>query len=241
MPPSARPSTGTGRAEPIELLGSARNHRRRFALGAALLAALLVAANALHVDQRIPGVLEAARGLGARGVLLFVAVYVVGALLALPVAPVTVAAGATYGALAGAALGVPSVTLAGAAAFLVGRFLAAHPHAFAIGSGRVARAVRAIGRGGLRLVLVLRLAPVVPFAVLNYAFGATPTTLRQFALGTFVGTIPSQLGYAFLGAVVAWPPGPERIAAEVSLVAGAVLLSVAATAGALAILRRGEP
>jgi uncharacterized membrane protein YdjX (TVP38/TMEM64 family) len=225
---------------PGELLGRTRNHRRRFVLGAVLLAAVLVAANALHVDQKIPGVLEAARGLGVRGVLLFVAVYVVGALLALPVAPVTIAAGATYGTLLGAALGVPSVTLAGACTFLVGRFLATHPHAFAVGQGRVAKAVRAIGRGGLRLVLVLRLAPVVPFALLNYAFGMTPTTLREFALGTFVGTIPSQLAYAFLGAIVTWPAGPARTVAQVGLVTASVVASVAATAGALRILRRGQ-
>jgi uncharacterized membrane protein YdjX (TVP38/TMEM64 family) len=223
-----------------ELLGRVRNHRRRFAIGAAVLAAVLVAANALHLDQKIPGVLEAARGLGPAGVLLFAAVYVVGALLALPVAPVTIAAGATYGTLAGTALGVPSVTLAGCCAFLVGRFLATHPHAFAAGSGRVARSVRAIGRGGLRLVVVLRLAPVVPFALLNYAFGMTPTTLREFALGTFVGTIPSQLAYAFLGAIVTWPPGPARNLAQVGLVVAASVASIAATAGAIRILRRGE-
>jgi uncharacterized membrane protein YdjX (TVP38/TMEM64 family) len=223
-----------------ELLGRARNHRRRFVLGAALLAVVLVAANALHVDQRVPGVLEAARGLGGWGVLLFVAVYVAGSLLALPVAPVTIAAGATYGTLAGAALGVPSVALAACCAFLVGRFLATHPLAFASGSGRVAKAVRAIGRGGLRLVLVLRLAPVVPFSVLNYAFGMTPTTLREFALGSLVGTIPSQLAYAFMGSVVTWPPGPERTLAQAGLVVAAVAASVAATAGAIAILRRGQ-
>jgi uncharacterized membrane protein YdjX (TVP38/TMEM64 family) len=226
--------------DPAELLGRTRNHRRRFVLGAALLAAVLVAANALHLDQRVPGVLEAARDLGGWGVLLFVAVYVAGALLALPVAPVTIAAGATYGTLAGAALGVPSVALAGSCAFLVGRFLATHPHAFAIGSGRVAKAVRAIGRGGLRLVLVLRLAPVVPFSVLNYAFGATPTTLREFALGSLLGTIPSQVGYALMGSVVTWPPGRERTLAQAALVLASVVASVAATAGAIRILRRGD-
>ncbi|HEX9243296.1 MAG TPA: VTT domain-containing protein [Anaeromyxobacter sp.] len=210
------------------------------ATGAALLAVVLVLANALSLHERIPAFLAAARGLGGWGVLVYVAAYVVGALLALPLAPVTIAAGATYGTLGGAALGVPSIVLSSACAFLVGRFVARHPHAFAIGSGRVARAVRAIGRGGLRLVLVLRLAPAMPFSFLNFAFGATPTTLAQFALGTLVGTIPSQVGYAFLGAVVTWPPGPARTLAQAALVLAAVVASVAATAGAIAILRRGQ-
>jgi uncharacterized membrane protein YdjX (TVP38/TMEM64 family) len=224
-----------------ELLGRARNYRRRLAVGVVLLAVVLAAANALSLNERIPGFLDAARSLGAWGIVVYVAAYVAAALLAIPVSPITVAAGATYGALAGAVIGVFSVVVSGSCAFLVGRFVASHPHALAVGSGRVARAVRAIGRGGFRLVLVLRLAPVMPFSILNFAFGATPTTLAQFALGTLVGTIPSQLGYAFLGSVVTWPSGPARIAAQAGLVTAAVLLSVAATTGAIAILKRAPP
>ena len=118
--------------------------------------------------------------------------------------------------------------------------LAADPSALARGEGRLARWSRAIGRGGLRLVLLLRLAPVVPFSLLNFAFGATPTRLSHFALGSLLGTIPSQLGYACLGAILSWPPGPARTRAEVALVAGAALLSLLASARVVALLRRGR-
>jgi uncharacterized membrane protein YdjX (TVP38/TMEM64 family) len=151
-----------------------------------------------------------------------------------------VIAGATWGALAGAAIGTPGATLGGCAAFLAGRLVARDPAALARGEGRLARWARAIGRGGLRLVLLLRLAPVVPFSLLNFAFGATPTRFSHFALGSLVGTIPSQLAYAFLGAVLAWPAGPARTRAELALVAGAALLSLAASAGVVALLRRGQ-
>jgi uncharacterized membrane protein YdjX (TVP38/TMEM64 family) len=212
----------------------------RAALGAGLLAAALALAHALSLDARAVAWLEGARGAGLAGVLLHAAAYVVLALLGLPVSPLTVVAGAAYGPLAGAALGVPSATLGGCCAFLLGRLVASDPHALAQGEGRVARAARAIGRGGLRLVVLLRLAPMVPFSILNFAFGATPTPLRAFAAGSFVGTIPSQLGYACLGAVLAWPPGEARTRAEVALVLGAALLSVAATAAVVRLLRRGR-
>jgi uncharacterized membrane protein YdjX (TVP38/TMEM64 family) len=153
------------------------------------------------------------------------------------VSPLTVAAGATYGPLAGTALGVPAGTLGASCAFLVGRLVARDPEALARGQGRVARAARTIGRGGLRLVLLLRLAPIVPFSVLNFAFGATPTRLAHFAAGSFAGTIPSQLGYSCLGAVLTWPRGPARTQAEIALVVGAALLSAGATAGVVALLR----
>jgi uncharacterized membrane protein YdjX (TVP38/TMEM64 family) len=229
------------RPNPADELLAARApaFRTRALAGAALIAVLLVAGHALSLDDRARAYLEAARGAGLPGVLLHVAAYVVAALLGIPVSPLTVAAGATYGVLGGAALGVPSATLGACCAFLVGRLLVARdPEALARGGGRVARAARAIGRGGLRLVLLLRLAPIVPFSILNFAFGATPTRLSQFALGSVVGTIPSQLGYACLGAVLTWPPGAARLRAEIALVVAAALLSAGATAGVVALLKR---
>ncbi len=229
-------SDGPQHAEEL-LVGRAPALKLRVLLGGVLLAAFLAAAHALSLDGQARAYLDAARGAGLAGVLVHLAAYVVSALLGLPVSPLTVAAGAAYGPLPGAALGVPAATLGACCAFLAGRFLARDPEALARGEGRVARAARAIGRGGLRLVLLLRLAPVAPFSVLNFAFGMTPTRLSHFALASLVGTIPSQLGYACFGAVLAWPPGAARTRAEIALVAGAALLSLAATAGVLALMR----
>jgi len=211
--------------------------KRRAVVGAVLLAVFLAAAHALSLDVRARAYLDAVREAGPGGVLLHVGAYVVAAVLGLPVSPLTVAAGAAYGPLPGAALAVPAATLGACSAFLVGRLVARDPEALARGEGRIARAARAVGRGGLRLVLLLRLAPVVPFSVLNFAFGMTPTPFARFAVGSLVGTIPSQLGYACFGAVLAWPAGPARTAAEVALVAGGALLSLVASAGVVALLR----
>jgi uncharacterized membrane protein YdjX (TVP38/TMEM64 family) len=214
----------------------------RAAAGAAVLAAVLVLARALSVESHAGGWLDAARGAGPAGVLLHAALYVLAALLGLPVSPLTVAAGAAYGPLLGAALGAPAATAGACCAFLVGRPVARDPDALARGDGRVARAARAIGRGGVRLVVLLRVAPVVPFSILNFAFGATPTRLSAFALGSLLGSTPSQLGYALLGTVLAWPLGPARTRAELALVAGAALLTLIGTAGAIRVLRRrGSP
>lgn len=221
-----------------ELLARAHAARVRLLAGAIALGAFLVAAHALSLHEAIPPFLAASRGLGARGVLAHLAAYLLAALLGLPLSPVTVAAGATYGALAGAALGVPGVAAASTVAFLVGRLVARDPEALAAGEGRIARAVRAIGRGGFRLVLLLRLAPAVPFSILNFAFGATPTPLAHFALATALGSVPGQVGYACLGAVLAWPPGHARALAEIGLVGGGVAMSLLALAGVVAILRR---
>ncbi|HET9553174.1 MAG TPA: VTT domain-containing protein, partial [Anaeromyxobacteraceae bacterium] len=144
-----------------------------------------------------------ARGHGVRGALLLALAYAPTALLGLPAAPLTMAAGAAYGPWVGAALSVPAGALSALLPFLVGRrFAARHPEALAQGTGRIARTSRALGRGGLRLVLVLRLSWVAPFGVLNYAFGASPCRLSDFLLGSLVGNAPVALGYAFAGAAL---------------------------------------
>jgi uncharacterized membrane protein YdjX (TVP38/TMEM64 family) len=234
------------RPDPAEQLleAGASALRTRLVAGAVVLAAVLVLGHLLALETHIEAWLSVARRAGTAGVVLHAVAYVGAALLGLPLSPLTVAGGAAYGPLAATALAVPAVTLASGAAFLVGRAIARDPQALARGSGRVARASRAIGRGGLSLVVLLRLAPVVPFSVLNFAFGASPTSLARFAIGSFVGTIPSQLCYAWLGAILARPDGPERTRAELLLVAAAVVVSLLASAAVVRLLRirsRREP
>jgi uncharacterized membrane protein YdjX (TVP38/TMEM64 family) len=98
---------------------------------------------------------------------------------------------------------IPANTLAACLAFLLGRALVRRdPGVLARGQGRVARAARALGQGGFRLVLLLRLSWVAPFGLLNYAFGASSCRLRDFALATLLGTSPIILAYAWAGALL---------------------------------------
>jgi uncharacterized membrane protein YdjX (TVP38/TMEM64 family) len=71
----------------------------------------------------------------------------------------------------------------------------------------VARAARALGQGGFRLVLLLRLSWLAPFGLLNYAFGVSPCRLRHFALGSLLGGGPIILAYTWAGALLLRPPG----------------------------------
>jgi uncharacterized membrane protein YdjX (TVP38/TMEM64 family) len=180
--------------------------RRRLLLGLLALAVVVVTARLLGGDRLLGPLAAAARGHGVRGALLLALAYAPAALLGLPVAPLTMAAGAAYGPWLGAALSVPAGALSALLPFLLGRrFAARHPAALAHGTGRIARAARALGRGGFRLVLVLRLSWVAPFGILNYAFGASPCRLGDFLLGSLAGNAPVALGYAFAGALLMGP------------------------------------
>jgi uncharacterized membrane protein YdjX (TVP38/TMEM64 family) len=61
---------------------------------------------------------------------------------------------------------------------------------------------RAIGEQGFKLVLLMRLSPVFPYNVLNYALGLTKITFPRYALGSWLGMIPGTLLYVYFGAGV---------------------------------------
>ena len=185
-----------------------RRARVRAALLVAGAAALLVAARFLPVGEVIASLAERVRGTGPAGVATFGVAYVAAELLALPLAPFTLGAGWAFGALLGAAVTVPATTVGATAAFALTRAVVREPERLAAGEGRLSRAVRAAGEGGFRLVFLLRLSPLTPFSLLNFAFGATPMRTRDFALATFLGTIPSALAYGFLGSLLARPGDP---------------------------------
>lgn len=64
---------------------------------------------------------------------------------------------------------------------------------------RFARLERGVADGGISLLLAGRLIPIVPFAFLGYAAGATHINLWRFAWTTIVGYLPLTALVAYLG------------------------------------------
>jgi uncharacterized membrane protein YdjX (TVP38/TMEM64 family) len=71
------------------------------------------------------------------------------------------------------------------------RRIAAHP--------RFAALDRAVGRQGFKIVLLTRLSPLFPFNVLNYAYGLTRVSLRDYVLASWMGMLPATILYVYLG------------------------------------------
>ena len=59
---------------------------------------------------------------------------------------------------------------------------------------------KAVGEQGLRVVLLLRLSPVFPFFVMNYALGLTRVRFRDYAIG-LIGMVPATAFYVYYGTV----------------------------------------
>jgi uncharacterized membrane protein YdjX (TVP38/TMEM64 family) len=171
-----------------------------------LLAALALSVAGLllfgPLREHAPELVERLRSAGFAGALVFGLAYVVAVVAMFPASLFTMAGGYVYGPIWGVAVVWPVSTLAGTAAFLMGRTVA-RPWARRkiAGSRRLAAIDHAIGEGGFKIVFLLRLSPIAPFNLLNYLLGASRLRLRDFVLSA-VGSLPATFLYVYLGSLV---------------------------------------
>lgn len=133
----------------------------------------------------------------------------------------TLGAGFLYGTLGGLAVVVPASVAGATLAFLAARTFARRWAAERVARMPAFRAIDlAVGRRGFRTVLLLRLSPVLPFNVMNYALGLTSVSLRDYVLASALGMFPATLLFVHAGALAtdlagleeAAPAGPARLA-----------------------------
>jgi hypothetical protein len=86
-------------------------------------------------------------------------------------------------------------------------------------------------RGGWRAVAALRLVPVIPHSLANYALGLTRLRIGPYALGSLLGQLPMTVAYADFGAA-----GSSALAGKAGWLAP-TLIGLAALALSLALPR----
>jgi uncharacterized membrane protein YdjX (TVP38/TMEM64 family) len=175
----------------------------RYGIGIILVAAAVVASIFLPVAPWALAVVEWVHDAGAAGVGLYALAYVVATLLFLPGSVLTIGAGFAYGPLFAILLVSPVSVLAATVAFLAGRSIARPWVARRMAEDpRFASIDAAVGDSGFLIVLLLRLSPLVPFNLLNYALGLTRIRLRDYVLASWIGMLPGTLLYVYLGSLL---------------------------------------
>ena len=132
--------------------------------------------------------------------LLFILIYALGTVLFLPGSVLTLAGGALFGPLWGTLYNLAGATLGASLAFLVARYLAGD-WVEQRASGRLRRLKQGVEQEGWRFVAFVRLVPLFPFNLLNYALGLTRIRLLDYALASFIFMAPGALAYTYLGYV----------------------------------------
>ena len=165
-------------------------------------AAVLLAGKFLNFQDLLRQALNWVADLGPWGPVVFGGIYILAAVFFLPGSILTLGAGVIFGLAKGIVVVIVSATLGATAAFLIGRYLARDWVAKKIHGHEKFRAIdEAVAREGWKIVGLIRLSPVFPFNLLNYAFGLTKVSLRDYFLATLVGMIPAICMYVYLGSL----------------------------------------
>lgn len=139
--------------------------------------------------------------LGAIGALAFILVYIIATVAFLPGSILTLGAGVVFGIGVGTICVFIGATMGATAAFLVGRYLARGWVTRKIAENSKFQAIdRAVGAAGFKIVLLTRLSPIFPFNLLNYAYGVTGVSLKDYVLAS-IGMLPGTLMYVYIGSL----------------------------------------
>lgn len=139
--------------------------------------------------------------LGAAAPAAFIGVYILLTVALVPNSFLTIASGALFGLVWGTVYSFAASVIGAGAAFLVSRHLVRDRLARRVVRNlRFQRIDRAICRDGLRVMLLIRLSPVFPFSLLNYALGLSRVRLRDYMLGS-ISMLPGTALYVYPGVV----------------------------------------
>jgi len=168
----------------------------------AVVAVLVLGGKYLILQQKIADVLAWVEGLGPAGMGVYTLLYIIACIFFIPGSLLTLGAGAIYGVVTGSILVSISSTLGATAAFLVGRYFARDWIAKKIeGNQRFTTIDNAVADEGWRIVGLTRLSPVFSFSLLNYAYGLTRVSLREYVLASWIGMMPGTVMYVYIGSL----------------------------------------
>jgi uncharacterized membrane protein YdjX (TVP38/TMEM64 family) len=188
--------------------------------------ALAVAAFTVPIASWTIALAGRVRGAGAPGVAAYVAVYIGATIAGIPGSILTLAAGFAYGPVWGLAVASPASVAGATAAFLLGRTVLRDWAVRAMGGSPRGRAIAtAVERDGFKIVLLLRLSPVVPFNALNYGLSLTNVRPGTYVIASAIGMLPATALYVYLGSLA--PTAAQLSTAAEAGGAGRTILYVA--------------
>jgi len=135
---------------------------------------------------------------GAVGPILFMLIYALGTVLFLPGSVITLLGGALFGPTLGTFYNPTGATLGATLAFLVARYLASNWVEQKTG-GRLKQLKEGVEGEGWRFVAFVRLVPLFPFNLLNYALGLTRIKLSHYIIASYPCILPGAIAYTYLG------------------------------------------
>ncbi|KAL3505859.1 hypothetical protein ACH5RR_031241 [Cinchona calisaya] len=166
-----------------------------------LIAAVVTAFYTLPVEKILKNFLVwVEQDLGPWGPFVLAVAYIPLTVLAVPASILTLGGGYLFGLPVGFVADSLGATIGAASAFLLGRTIG---RSFVISKlkdyPQFQAVAIAIQRSGFKIVLLLRLVPLLPFNMLNYLLSVTPVPFGEYVLASWLGMMPITLALVYVG------------------------------------------
>lgn len=198
-----------------------------------------IAVAIIYRDQLDSAELESwVKNAGALGPLLFMLIYIIGTVFFFPGSVLTLAGGALFGPVLGTFYNLTAATIGAMISFIAARYLA-HDWVESKAGGKLKQLKEGVEGEGWKFVAFVRLVPLFPFNLLNYALGLTRIKFSHYSMATYIFMLPGGLAYTYLGYA-----GREAISGGEDMIqkimlALALLAIVGFLPGLIGRLRRG--
>jgi uncharacterized membrane protein YdjX (TVP38/TMEM64 family) len=195
----------------------------RLFVGVLAVALIFLAFQQLPVRDWIGALLAWIQTLGPAAPVILILVYIIACVMLIPGSLITLGAGFLFGLGKGFIVVSIGSVVGATIAFLIGRTLARDWISERVNKKPKFQAVdEAVGQRGFYIVLLTRLSPVFPFTLLNYFYGITAVSMRDYVLASWIGMIPGTLMYVYFGSIV--KNLTELVAGEASTGTGGTIL-----------------
>ncbi len=156
------------------------------------------------VYMMVISTVEMVRQLGAWGFPLIIGVEMLAFLVCMPISPIHVGVGFLYGPRLGLLLGWVAYMVGCLPPFLLARvpFLSDRFAALRRRTNVLDGVFSAVEQDPFKLIVCLRLSPVIPSTLNSYLLGLTSVRLHMYVLGSGVGALPNVAAYVYLGSVL---------------------------------------
>ncbi|MEG4206490.1 TVP38/TMEM64 family protein [Microcoleus sp. Pol7_A1] len=204
-------------------------------LGIGLAVALIAATKFFNFQGILKNALESIASLGPWGPAAFILIYIVATVLFIPGSLLTLGSGVLFGVVGGSVCVSIGSVLGATCAFLTGRYLTRDWVSKQIEGNQKFKAIdSAVASEGWKIVFLTRLSPIFPFNLLNYAFGVTQVSLKDYFFASWIGMIPGTVMYVYIGSLAGslaalGSPGRSRTSAEWTLYGIGLLATIALT------------
>jgi len=137
-------------------------------------------------------------GAGVMAPLLFIGIYAISTVLLIPGSVLTIAGGVLFGPIWGTFYNLTGATIGATMAFLIARYLTSNLVSRKTG-GWLRQLVEGVEAEGWRFVAFVRLVPLFPYNLLNYALGLTRIRLFHYMVTSYICMLPGAIAYTYLG------------------------------------------